>query len=462
MLDGAEVAKHNTRESCWVIVNGHAYDVTDFLDKHPGGATVILKYGGKDATEEYNAIHAEGTIEKYLPKEKHLGVVDPATIAVNPKPKAQQVKSSDPIPLSMCLCLDDFEAAAERVINRRAWTYFHSAADGLSALRNNQQDWAKVLLRPRILRNVKRVDMRRVMLGQKSRLPFFIAPAARAKLAHEDGELCLARGAARAGIPYCTSTVSTVSHDELAACLQAEKVYKDEGCLFFQLYAANDRRVTIDRIETARRLGYKALVITVDSAVVGKREEDERYRAELDYLNGNEVDPAAYVKVADDEPPVLRAFHSPTLTWDDLKWIRELWGNSGPVALKGIQTVEDALLAAEAGVDAIYLSNHGGRQCDDAPSSIRTLVEIRRFAPELLQKVEIYLDGWVRRGADVIKALCLGARGVALGRPFIPERGDRDDHAIDRRHEPRPAEPKLCRHYDSREGHSSAAAVCRG
>jgi L-lactate dehydrogenase (cytochrome) len=175
----------------------------------------------------------------------------------------------------------------------------------------------------------------------------------------------------------------------------------------------------VERIETARKHGYKALVITVDSAIVGKREEDERYQAELEYVNGHEVDTTVYVKVAEGEPPVLRAHHTPTLSWDDLKWIRELWGNSGPVALKGIQTVEDALLAAEAGIDAIYLSNHGGRQCDDAPSSIRTLVEIRRFAPELLGKVEIYLDGSVRRGADIVKALCLGATGVAIGRPFM-------------------------------------------
>jgi L-lactate dehydrogenase (cytochrome) len=334
-------------------------------------------------------------------------------------PSQQELASKDPIPLSMCLCLDDFEAAAERVINRKAFTYFHSAADGLGALRNNQQDWQKVMLRPRILRNVKRVDMRRVMMGQKSFLPFFIAPAARAKLAHEDGELCLARGAARAGIPYCTSTVSTVSHEALAKCLEAERVHQEEGCLFFQLYVANDRKTTVERIETARKHGYKALVITVDSAIVGKREEDERYQAELEYVNGHEVDTTVYVKVAEGEPPVLRAHHTPTLSWDDLKWIRELWGNSGPVALKGIQTVEDALLAAEAGIDAIYLSNHGGRQCDDAPSSIRTLMEIRRFAPELLGKVEIYLDGSVRRGADIVKALCLGATGVAIGRPFM-------------------------------------------
>jgi L-lactate dehydrogenase (cytochrome) len=425
MLEGPEVAKHNSRESCWVIIKGKVYDVTDFLDEHPGGSSIILRYGGKDATAEYDPIHPPGTIEENLPADKYLGPVDPAT---TPTPENSQVvrdlAGTEKIPLSLCLSLDDLEAGASKTLSRRAWTFYHSAADSLSSLESNRQDWNKISFRPRILRNVARVNMSRTIMGQKLSLPFFVAPAARARLAHPDGELCIARGAARLDIGYCTSNVASVSHEDLAHCLTTDPERKSptSGALFFQLYVPRDKPKARDVIAKARRLGYKALVVTVDSAVIGKREEDERYQAELSYGAGDAEIPRTS---ADDHAtvesnlPILRGAHSSTLDWDDLVWIRECWGDSGPIVLKGIQTAEDAKLAYGAGVDGIYLSNHGGRQADHAPSSIRTLLEIRRFCPEVLDKMEIYLDGGVRRGADIIKALALGATAVGLGRPFL-------------------------------------------
>jgi L-lactate dehydrogenase (cytochrome) len=328
------------------------------------------------------------------------------------------------IPLSHCMSLDDIEKAAERIIPRNAWTYFHSAADSLRSYDNNRDDWKKVMLRPRTMRNVQRVDMQRTMFGHKCQLPFFIAPAARAKVVHEDGELCLARGAAKYGIGYCPSTYSTIEHEDLAKAFTAEYEESKGGALFFQLYVAKKKERTIELITMARRLGFKALVVTVDSPVVGKREEDERYRAELSTAAGEDSALLEWMnpgKLQGEDAPVLRGHHSSTLNWDDLPWIKEAWGwpQTGPIALKGIQTAEDAALSAQYGIDAIYLSNHGGRQCDDAPSSIQTLLEIRRFYPEILRQMEIYLDGGIRRGADVLKALCLGATGVSLGRPFM-------------------------------------------
>lgn len=421
LLHGLEVAKHNTKDSCWVIISGKAYDVTDYLNKHPGGSAILLQYGGKDATTVYEPIHPAGTIEKALSTDKHLGAVDPSTISTPKSPQvSRDLDKMARIPLSHCLNLDDIEKAAERIIDRASWAYFHSAADGLGALANNRDDWRKITLRPRIMRNVRRVSMQRTMLGYKSRLPFFIAPAARAKLVHEDGELCLARGAAKAGIPYCPSTYSTIPHADLATCFEAERGSSEFGALFFQLYVAHEKSSAIELITKARNLGYKALIITVDSPVVGKREEDERYRAELATASGDDSVLTEWYKPQESEDgPPLRGHHSSTLNWDDLVWIREAWQNAGPIGLKGIQTAEDAAIAVEHGIDAIYLSNHGGRQCDDAPSAIHTLLEIRKFYPDILTKAEFYLDGWVRRGADVIKALCLGATGVALGRPFM-------------------------------------------
>lgn len=323
--------------------------------------------------------------------------------------------SAAPIPISFCMNLEDIEAAAQRVLSQRAWTYFHSAADSLQSLRSNLEDWKKISFRPRVLRNVKRVDMTRKIMGQKSRLPFFIAPAAMAKLANKDGELCLARAAVLQDIPYCTSTYASVSHQDIAACMAAG----GGGCLFFQLYVSKSRERSLELISIARRFGFKALVITVDVPVNGKREEDERYKAEVEFQAGVVEMPRTADTDSGTEDPVLRGVHSSTLNWEDLSWIRKAWGNNGLVVLKGIQTAEDAKEAADIGVDGIYLSNHGGRQIDYGPSSIRTLLEIRRFYPEILDKVEIYLDGGIRRGADILKALCLGATAVSLGRPFM-------------------------------------------
>lgn len=179
------------------------------------------------------------------------------------------------------------------------------------------------------------------------------------------------------------------------------------------------RTRTLELIALARKLNFKALVVTVDTPVVGKREEDERYKAEIEFESGVVETPRTADPNPDTEAPVLRGVHSSTLDWEDLKWIRKAWGGSGPIVLKGIQTAEDAKYAADIGVDGIYLSNHGGRQIDYAPSSIRTLLEIRKFCPEILNRVEIYLDGGIRRGADVLKALCLGATAVSMGRPFM-------------------------------------------
>lgn len=158
---------------------------------------------------------------------------------------------------------------------------------------------------------------------------------------------------------------------------------KSGGALAFQLYIPIKKQGARKLIAEARRLGFKALVVTVDSAVIGKREADDRHKAELDHAAGIEIPQNANPDPSD-EAPVLRGAHSSTLDWDDLAWIKEEWQAAGPIVLKGIQTVEDAICAAEAGIDGIYLSNHGGRQLDHAPSSIRTLLEVRKYAPQLL------------------------------------------------------------------------------
>lgn len=319
-------------------------------------------------------------------------------------------------PLSYCQNLLDFENEAGKVLSKRAYTYFHSAADSLQSLRANERDWSHITFRPRVMRNVVQANMARIVMGQRAALPFFIAPTAMVKLANLEGEVGLARAAHAKQIPYAVSTYASCSHEEISAFMHTDG---SPNLLFFQLYVPRQRDTAIKLIEGARSLGFKALLLTVDTPVVGKREEDDRYKAEVDYKAGVEDSPRTMDSVSDTERPVLRGVHSSTLNWEDLTWIRDAWKGAGPIVLKGIQTAEDALLAYQLGVDGIYLSNHGGRQLDFAPSAVQTLLEIRTFCPQILGKIEIYLDGGVRRGSDVLKAICLGATAVAIGRPFI-------------------------------------------
>ncbi|KAF2494369.1 putative cytochrome B2 [Lophium mytilinum] len=420
MLNASEVAKHDTRESCWVIIEGQVYDVTDFLDEHPGGPSIILRYGGKDATEEYLPVHPPGTIENELPKEKHLGTIDPATlnsatVQTNAAPK-NKPSPTDTIPIALCLNLHDLEKAAKKVLSKRGWTYYSSASDDLLSHHGNLSDWNRITFRPRVLRNVKTVSMKCNLLGHQSNLPFFIAPAALARLGHADGELCLARGASRFNIPYGVSTASSVSAEDLAACMQEQAA---GGCLWFQLYVKKKESETRALIRRARSLGFKALLITVDTPVVGKREDDDRHKAEEALAAGESTFARLGDNVAPGEDFVLRGPFSSTLNWDDLAWMKDDWGNAGPICLKGIATAEDAKMASDLGFENIYLSNHGGRQLDSVSSSLRTLLEIRKFCPEVFDRCQVFVDGGCRRGSDVLKALCLGATAVGFGRPFM-------------------------------------------
>lgn len=320
------------------------------------------------------------------------------------------------MPIETCLSLNDIEAAARRVLSPRALSFFSSAAEDSLSHHYNMNDWDRVSFRPRILRNVKRVNMRRTILGFNSNLPFFIAPAALARLGHPDGELSLVRGCARHNIPYCSSHASSVSHEDLAQCFQQ---VQPGGCLVFQLYVKRSKAETIQQIHRAKQLGFQALVITVDAPVVGIREGDDRHRM-MEALERNEPYVPLWSSYAGgNEDHVFREAHSSTLDWSDLEWIQQEWDNHGPISIKGILTAEDAKMACDMGVQSIYLSNHGGRQLDSAPSPLRALLEIRENYPEVFGKCEVLVDGGIRRSRDALKALCLGATAVGIGRPFL-------------------------------------------
>lgn len=340
-----------------------------------------------------------------------------------PKPLTERPGAKTIPHINLCVRLDDFVEIARGNISKQAFTYISSAADTLQSHHDNLAQWSKVTFIPRVLRDVSQIDLSTSMFGQKCALPIFIAATALVGLTHVDGEAGLAKVAAVQGLHYSPSTFTSVSHAEIAQCHRdAVKGGPANSSLFFQLYVQTSKEKTLGLIGKARELRFKGLMITVDTPCVGNRDEDRRLKAQdvLDVAAALALQPAQADNGETQERVVPGGNNgglSRSLNWDDLEWIREAW--KGPIALKGIQSAEDAKLAMQAGVEAVYLSNHGGRQLHSAPSCVATLIQIRRQCPEVLQKCEVFVDGGATRGGDVLKALCLGAKAVGIGRPLL-------------------------------------------
>ncbi|KAK9452700.1 FMN-dependent dehydrogenase-domain-containing protein [Dipodascopsis uninucleata] len=416
-LTGAEVEKHASKESCWVIVHGKCYDVTEFLPEHPGGQRIILRYAGKDATKEFDPIHPSDTLAKYLPLDKHLGDVDMSTVELAGEEKltASEIARLERVknipPLSQCYNLLDFENVAKQVLKPTTFGYYASAADDEITMRENHNAFQRIWFRPRVLRDVSVVDYSTKMLGALAEAPFYITATGQGKLAHPDGEVALARIAAREGIHQMVPLLGSCTYDEVADAATSDQVQ------WLQLYVHKDRAKAREAIENAERRGCKGLWVTVDVAQVGRREKDIRakHMEELEKNNGAEDVEANNLGSTLATTTVI----DPGLCWDDIAWFKSI--TKMPIALKGIQCAEDALLAVESGVSAIVVSNHGGRQLEFSRPSIEILVEVmaalRRYG--VADKIEVYLDSGIRRGTDVMKALCLGAKGVGIGRPLL-------------------------------------------
>ncbi len=301
--------------------------------------------------------------------------------------------------------VDNFEAAARERLDPGVYAYFAGGAGDEQTLRANSAAFGRWELRPRVLVDVGEVSTGATILGSEIALPLLVAPTAFQRLAHPDGELAMARAAAAAGTIMCLSTVSSVSPAELAEAAPGAKQW-------FQLYWSQDRGFTADLLAAVAEAGFSALVLTVDLPVAGRRERDVR---------------AAFT-LPDDLPlpnlPVelaRRDFHAAlgrivdaTLTWRDLEWLRSTC--ELPLVVKGVLTAEDALLAAEHGAAAVVVSNHGGRQLDGVPAALDVLPEVVDAVGE---RVEVLVDGGIRRGIDVLKALALGARAALTGRAAL-------------------------------------------
>ena len=350
--------------------------------------------------------------------------------------------------LARAASIEDLREIARRRLPGGIFDYIDGAAEDEITLRRNVSAHGRLEFRPRVLVDVSAVDASTSLLGRPLEFPLVLAPTGFTRIVDSEGELAVARAAERANLPYTLSTLSTRSIEEVAAVSNGRK--------WFQVYVWRDRGLVKEMLQRAAESGYEAIMITVDTAVFGRRERDVRRGFELPPKVGLDTivsgmlhpawtwnflrsEPIAFANVVgravgDGSDAVTLADYintpfDPALSWREIDWFRSHW--DGPVILKGVATLEDAHLAAKAGVDAIALSNHGGRQLDGAPPPLELVGPV---ADAVGDRVEIICDGGVRRGSDIAKALALGARACMIGRPYLyglaagGERGV--DHAL--------------------------------
>ncbi|CAN5586197.1 alpha-hydroxy acid oxidase [soil metagenome] len=327
----------------------------------------------------------------------------------------------------------DLRRLAKRRLPRVVFDYIDGGADGEVTLRENCRAFEDVIFRPRCAVGTSRTDLRVNILGMQLDLPFLLAPVGSSRMFYPRGESAAARAAGHAGTGYILSTLSGSRVDEVTAA--------STGPVWYQLYLLGGREVASAAIERARAAGCSALVVTIDTPVAGLRERDGRngtrelltrrpftmlphvwqFLARPRWLAGflsdgglmdfpNVVLPGGRAMPYAD---VGAALEQSVVAWTDLRWVREVW--SGPIVIKGVHTGEDARRAVDEGADAVVVSNHGGRQLDGVAATIRALPEV---VAAVGTRTEVLLDGGVRRGSDIVKALCLGARAVLIGRAY--------------------------------------------
>ncbi|TYJ56604.1 hypothetical protein B9479_002696 [Cryptococcus floricola] len=452
-----DVLEHKEGERIWVVIRGEVYDMTEFLEDHPGGDEIITSNRSKDVTPLFNPRHPTNQLEpeNLPPTVQHLGTLDTASASDEEKKELRLKVSKDEEDekerierlreeieengLGKIVNMRDFEKLAEQMVSKVGWAYYSSGGDDELTMRNNNNVYKDIRFRPRVLRNVAECDASTTILGYDSTLPIMISPAAMAKLGHPLGEVNMTRGAGNTGLIQCISSFASCSIEEVT------DARKQGQPLFFQLYVNAKRDLAAAVIEKVNRLGLNAILLTVDAAVGGKRERDIRLKGAFEPPKTGAYEEHKDTKGVSE---AMFAGVDPRLNWDDIKWIRSQ--TKLPLLIKGIQTVEDAVLAYNHGCDGVVLSNHGGRQLDTTSTGLETLLEIRKYAPQLLRpqfrgptgvqqaalehpenltppdpkekeerKFEIWVDGGIWRGSDAVKALCLGANAVGSGRGFL-------------------------------------------
>jgi isopentenyl diphosphate isomerase/L-lactate dehydrogenase-like FMN-dependent dehydrogenase len=330
--------------------------------------------------------------------------------------------------------IEDLRRVAKSRVPRVVFDYLDGGADGEVTLRENCRAFEQVTFRPRHAVAVPACDLRTRVLGLDLSLPFLLAPVGYSRVMHPDGECAAARAAGKAGTGYMLSTLSGHRLEDVKAA--------SSGPVCYQLYLVGGREEVAQRtVERARVAGCAALVVTIDTAVAGLRERDvrngmvpllggnvfsklpyvsqvlSRPRWLLDFLLDGGVPPMANVVLPDGKPMPLidvgAALAAAAVTWEDLRWLRQAW--PGPIVVKGVLTADDARRAVDEGAAAVVVSNHGGRQLDCVSPTLRALPEV---VAAVSDKTEVLMDGGIRRGGDIVKAICLGARAVLIGRAY--------------------------------------------
>jgi L-lactate dehydrogenase (cytochrome) len=345
-------------------------------------------------------------------------------------PQHDRIRSLEP---PRVLNIDDLRRAAKRRLPRVVFDYIDGGAEDEWTLRENSLAFEAVTFRPCCAVATPACDLRTTVLGSSLPMPLILAPVGSCRIMYPRGEEAAARAAGAAGIIYTLSTLSGCRLEDVAAT--------SEGPVWYQLYLVGGRDCALAAIERARTAGFSALVVTIDTAVAGMRERDFRngvkellsgkIRSMLPFVGQLLTKPrwlAGFIAdgglmkfenvVIPGKGPMLcadvtAALEQSVVTWDDLTWIRQAW--NGPVVIKGIHTGADARRAADVGANALVVSNHGGRQLDDVAPTLRVLPEV---VASVGDRIDVLLDGGIRRGSDVVKALCLGARAVMVGRAY--------------------------------------------
>jgi L-lactate dehydrogenase (cytochrome) len=334
--------------------------------------------------------------------------------------------------MSMILTIADLKDLARRRVPKMFFDYADSGGWTESTYRANEEDFQKIKFRQRVLVDMSNRSLESTMIGEKVAMPVALAPTGMTGMQHPDGEMLAAQAAEEFGVPFTLSTMSICSIEDVASVTKKP--------FWFQLYVLRDKDFVLDLIDRAKAAKCSALVLTLDLQILGQRHKDIRNglsappRFTPKHLWQVAARPGWCMGMAGTKRRTFRNIvghakgvgditslsswtteqFDPHLSWNDVAWIKERWG--GKLILKGILDKEDALMAAKTGADAIIVSNHGGRQLDGAPSSISVLEEI---ADAVGDTIEIHMDGGIRSGQDVLKALCLGAKGTYIGRPFL-------------------------------------------
>jgi len=416
MVDWEEVAQHNTKESCWTVLKVkkdlQVWDLTSYLAENPDFTEEypIAKYAGREGTKAFENV----SLLDLLDEENYVGVINAASKMTDDQmkesPKVTEAPAGKP-PLSSMVNVWDLEAVAKTQVGKEAWDYLNSGGDDEITFRDNHVAFTRVWLRPFCLIDVSQIDYSCEMLGTKCSFPIYITGTALGRLYHEDGEMCLTKAAAAKGIIQMCPTLASCTMDEMLS------VKSPDQTQWWQLYVNADRELTKKVVKKAEDAGMKGLFITVDAPQLGRRERDMRNKAEQQAdVQGEQKEE---VKKDQGTTRAISSFIDPSLNWDDIAWFKSI--TNMPIVLKGIQRADDAIKAVEYGVAGIVCSNHGGRQIDTSRSGVEILEDVMNALEEhgLQDKMEIYVDGGVRRATDIFKCLALGAKGCGLGRPFL-------------------------------------------